>query len=111
MADAELGHHVLMVFRSRPVLRFRGALRAQLPPAERRPPGRHLAVADLPAARLARDDVVVDDTAGRSVGLNADSLGLDPRRACVDRTDHDVSDVMTDRVGIAQRERGMNISA
>ena len=76
-------------------------------PAECRPPGRHLAVADLPAAGLARDDVVVGDTACRSVGLDADSLGLDPRRAIVDPGDHDVGDVMTDRVGVAQRERGL----
>jgi hypothetical protein len=75
--------------------------------AECRSPCGHLAVADLPAVGSARDDVVVDDTAGRSVGPDADSLGLDPRRAFVDLSDHDVGDVMADRVGVAQCERGL----
>src|ERR1017187_5094479 len=75
--------------------------------AECRSLGSHLAVADLPAVGLARDDVVVGDAAGRSVGLDADSFGLGPRLAIVDPSDHDVGDVMTGRAGFAQCERGL----
>src|SRR6185437_13852467 len=75
-------------------------------PAKWCPPSGHLAVTDLPALGLARDNVVVDDTAGRPVGLDADSLGADPSRAAVELRDHDVGDVMADRVGAAHGERG-----
>jgi len=69
-------------------------------------PRRDRARVDPPAVVGTDDLVLVRDGAGGAVGIDADAFGAGPDRAVRLLGQHDVGDVMPDRVAISEGERG-----